>query len=310
MATPQFGWVPEPQMTPEQKVNHHLFLDEMPALQIMGEDKPPEKIALWKALAMVNATLAFILQSTGSCVGASAGYVKHLVQAVDIALRNQAEEFHPIWWLHSYGIGRWIAGFTKKGSGSYGSAQARADREFGTFRADESGLESYTARGMWMQIDDNVELKWSDGDDIPKQWVDLGKGHRLEVHVSPVKSPDDGVRTLATLSPLIMASMFGTKTIRRRGGSNPVNIAEPDGSWAHQMAVDGYWFHPELGLIFHVQNNWGDDAHPAPADDSPPGGFWITEKTFKGICDERYAEIYGYAGINGFKVPEVDHTLW
>lgn len=56
------------------------------------------------------------------------------------------------------------------------------------------------------------------------------------------------------------------------------------GSWSHSMcwiAVDDQVRSPFTGKVgaVYVLNSWGPNAHPAPPDGAPPGGFWIDRAT-------------------------------
>ena len=316
-AKTHFGWVPENRMTRRQRMAHGLFVDQMPTkpdfkIAAGGSDKPPEMVLLYKAFRPLGIAPQSCWQSSGSCVGASAGSVIHLRQAIDITMLGDAERWTRCCWLLQYGLGRMLGGFKDPGEGSFGSAQAKAAVQFGTLAADIEGLPSFRQHGDWMKYSREDEIKWSDGDEIDDKYLNIAKKQTV-IETPNVKSIDDAVRVLWSLNPLTIASSFGTRNedIRPQGPAGMrVNIAKRRGDWAHQMMIDSYWIHPTVGLIFHVMNNWGHDAHPLPVDDTPSGGFWIVERDLEDILNERYSEVIGYGGINGFEVPAIDFSLW
>lgn len=310
MKTPT-GWIPEAAMGKAQQATHHEILDQMPKFSIRGNWKFKERrYSLWAAARKVTGDfLPYIRQITGSCVGASAGNAMLTLLSVEIAGGNDPDAWHLFWWPYAYGEGREIAGLRGRGEGSFGSAQAKALIREGIFRADVPGLPSFRERSGWLELPKQTELEWSDGAAIAKKWNELGREHLLQT-AAPIGSTDDAAAAIANGYPLTIAAMFGTRTIRTKGNP-PVNVAEWDDRWAHQQMIDEVWDHPQLGLLFRISNQWGPNAHPAPASGEPAGGYYITEATLQKILRDRGSECYAYSQYDGYPAQDLDWTkLW
>lgn len=296
------GFVIGPMRDESQQRRHDSAVAEAAPFEIKGGWQDKEKVCLWKAFGEIGVSqIPYVHQTTGSCVGAGGSNAAHTLMANEIAHRvGDAEEFHLIWWLYTYGKSRELGGMRNRGDGSFGSTWVQAAKRYGFFRADVEGLPAYTTRNGWLRLPSSVEYKWSDGDAIATRWIKLGQEQSIQSYAE-IKDSDDAVAALSNRYPITIASNFGTRTIRVKGsGEDKVRIASYDGSWAHQMSIDGYWRHPTEGLLFRIQNSWGPDAHPAPADDSPYGGFWIKESTFNKIARQRYSEIFAISNVDGF----------
>lgn len=299
-----FGWVPESAMDKPQQVIHHDILDQMPAFKIQGNYKADkERYPLWSARKHT-----YIKQLSGSCVGAGGGNMLMTLLGVE-QLNGDPDEWNLFWWPYTYGESREIAGMRGKGEGSFGSAWAKAVTTEGTVRASEKGLPKFRDREGWLELTQSIEMEWSAGDAIKPNWNEIGRQHPVKT-MSPVKTTDDAAAALVNGYPLTIASMFGTRTIRAKG-TPKVNIAEYDDQWPHQQSIDEVWFHPELGPLFHVLNQWGPNAHPAPVSGEPAGGYYVEEKTLTRVLREQYTECYAGSQYEGYPAQEVPYDeLW
>lgn len=290
-----------------EKTAHSDALGSMPAFAIRGEWKDNEaRYPLWQAgVKVLGKFLPYNHQLTGSCVGAGGGNAAKTLMCVEIALKGEAEEYRELWWPFTYGKSRERAGMRSPGEGSLGSSWAQAATQDGIFaRVDD--LPAFREVSGWLQLSDKLEYQWSDGDAIDRKWIEVGRQHLIKT-AAQIRNSQEARAALANGYPLTLASMFGTRGPRKAG--NPtVNLAEWDASWAHQMFCDEAWDHPTLGLIFRIGNNWGPGAHPAPpSNDSPPGGFYVTAKTFDRICQGD--EVFALSAYAGYPARSIDWVL-
>ncbi len=274
-----------------------------------GPEPPPppppdtDRFPLWRlAQSAWGGSLQYVWQLTGSCVGAGGNNALETLMGVEVAL-GDLERCIPVWWPYAYGQSRLRCGMPREGEGSTGACWAAAIREDGCFAHEEAqGLPAFKQVQGWRQLTTRDEYRWSAGAWSKQEYGRLGLLH-LVGQVTPIRTPDDWEREIRAGNPITLASMFGTRTIRPRG-TPAVNIAEYDSQWPHQMYSDEVWRHPTLGRIFRIGNNWGPDAHPAPTQGEPAGGFYLTESTADRICREQGSEVFSYRGFSGFKRAE------
>lgn len=308
MSAQHTGWIPPQDRTPEQIELDELVQSTMPKFSLPVRDEG--RYPLWRlAQKGLGGTLRYAHQMTGSCVGA-AGYSATLtLMGVEIAL-GEAEEFQQIFWPWAYGQSRRLGGLRGRGEGSFGSAYFKAVRECGNLpmsAAARLNLPAFRMVNGWLQCDRETELRYSDG----AAFAGADFTQLADDHLVTTGSRATTIQALLSLLqsgyPCTIASMFGTRTITPRGsGENRVNVAQWDDQWAHQMFIDEAWKHPELGWIFRIGNNWGPNVHPAPANDSPVGGFYVEERTMSRVLAARETEVFGLGGLSGFPVRQID----
>jgi hypothetical protein len=246
--------------------------------------------------------------SVHNCVGAGGGNMLRTLARVEIAT-GDPEEWHEIWWPYTYGQSRRLGGMNGQGEGSVGSAWAKAIVDCGIFSYEEGAasgrkLEEFHDVQGWLQLSRSTEMEWSDGGAKNiDPWKPLALKHPVKT-ASPIGSVEEAKAAIQNGYPLTIASNFGTRTIRPQG-TPAVNVAEWDATWPHQMYLDEAWDHPSLGLIFRDGNNWGPDAHPAPTQGEPPGGFYYTAATLKKILSYWGTECFAFSAFTGFVVREL-----
>jgi len=294
------GWIPFEDRTAVMNANHERIVAGMaafPANELYRGDDG--RVCLWQAgVQLFGKFLKYNFQTTGSCVGAGGGNMAKNLMAVEIAIGNEPEEYKELWWPFTYGRSRFRSGMTSPGEGSLGSAYAEAAIKDGYLAVDEKdGLPAFSEEDGWLKLSKSVELSWSDGDARQSlDCMDVARKHLIGA-AARLRNAQEWKAALQNGYPVTLASNFGTTGIRKRG--NPaVNIGDWNASWAHQMSSSEAWDHPDLGLILLIQNNWGPEAHPAPTQGEPPGGFYILEKTADRICAS--GEVYAFSGFNGF----------
>jgi hypothetical protein len=300
--TPPTGWVPFEDRTSEQNDSHAAAVGSMPPFLLVGSPaKTESRVCLWEAHKRIFGRFApYNWQVTGSCVGAGGDNCVKTLAAVEIAFGAEPEEWFKLWWPLTYGISRLYAGMRGRGAGSFGSAYAKAARDYGFVAAGKDGVPDLPEKDGWLKLTESIEYEWSAGEVHESKWKDLARVH-LVGSVAPIRSADEAAAAIRDAkAPLTLASMFGTRGSRPMG--NPVvNVAEWDGRWAHQMFADEWWDHPELGELFRVGNNWGPTAFGTalpPTQGEPPGGYYVTKSTFDRICRE--GEVYAFSRFAGF----------
>lgn len=280
---------------------HAATVGAMPVFRISGGwQMDQRRYTLWRAGPMVlGKFLPYGWQLTGSCVGCGGGNMLKTLMAVEIAFGGRPEEYHENFWPFTYGISRMLDGSHGRGEGSTGGSWARAISQYGSFAVDETaGLPQFKHVDGWLQLTEQIEMQWSDGNAIAGSFRDLGTHHLVKT-VAPLKNHEDVMAALVNGHAVTQASSFGFHPmVPAPQGDPPVRLASWNDSWAHQTYIDEVWDHPTLGLIFRWGNNWGPDAHGPPTGDEPPGGVYITAATVDQIC--RGGEVYGFSAYEGF----------
>lgn len=306
MTSQPTGWIPPDQRTSEQAELDAEIKSQF--LRPFGDAGPQAKpinagdeYCLYKAFA--GNVPHYAWQATGSCVGAGGYNALLTLQHVEIVLNGEAESPDRLFWPFTYGVSRRLAGFKKRGDGSFGSSWFKAIREFGMPPASESGLPSYADRNGWLWLGSDTENEWSYNPKLEDQYDEFAANHPIRAG-SQVKSIEELDAALTNGYPCTIASDYGTKTIREKDG---LMVARWDDSWAHQMFLDAVK-NVSGNKYYRCGNNWGPDAHPSPSDNSPAGGFWIPENSMAKNLGQRYTECYALSGFDGF--PVSDDIFW
>ncbi len=296
-----FGLIPEEQRTQEQHEAVHNAKSEMPKFEIKGhkvyDQKKVALFDLWKHPLVVQACgfeYPGTHQLTGSCVGAGGGNALFSIGAADAIIRNEAETPLVPFWLLPYGRSRFYLGDRGQGEGSTGTTFAKAVREDGNVPAVSEGLPQFknTDALIWGE---SVEYKWSDGDDIPKEWMDKAKAHRVKT-TAELKSADQVREAICNYYPVTIASNWGG--LMSPPVTEGVLLSRRATSWSHQMSIQAWWEHEKLGEIFWIQNQWGKGAHGTCPSGAPGGGFWVKKNEIEWICDGN--EVFAFSQYEGF----------
>lgn len=247
--------------------------------------------------------------SVHNCVGAGAAQAYADSALGDVVHRGDREEVKLCYPWATYGVGREIGGMRGTGSGSFGGAQAKAVRPstFGMLEIDDSRLPQprYIHDGTWVEWSKSTELEWSHPRAWPIPRSELSTtASKYGMHtITQIKSTDEWVQLLAQGYGVTLASMFGTRPRVEKG----VLVGRWNASWAHQMSSAGYWLHPELGLLFLINNQWGPSAHgkcPVLSPIGVLGSFWMPEKDAAKVV--RTGEVIGHSSTGGFNLRTID----
>lgn len=244
-----------------------------------------------------------------NCVGNGAETVVNNLQALDIAIRNDAEVYVPLFLGYHYGRGRFHSGINGRGEGSTGSGQAEAIREDGVVAYNVDGLPQPKitpidgGNGEIWTWGASVEMTWSDGKRIQDTWIQLGR-KRLCKTTSPIRNAEDAKASIANYYPITIASDWGG--MMQPPVTEGVLLNRRVTTWNHQMCILAYWKHPKLGLIFWIQNSWAD-AHGRCPSGAPAGGFWVKAKDVDYICSQ--GDSFAFSQWDGFPAQDLSYFL-
>lgn len=300
-----FGWVPPTDRSEMQRAMHDAVMATTPRLEISGQWKEQRRVALWQAgPKLFGRFLRYNWQLTGSCVGAGGDNCRKTIMAVEIAIGGEAEEFKDVWWPYTYGKSRERAGMRSPGEGSMGSTWADAATQDGCFALDEdSSLPQFKEVEGWLQLTEQTEIKWSDGDAIPSKYNEMAKSHLFKAK-SQCRDHSDVKSAITNGYACTQASSFGfNPMVPRPQGDPPVRLVTWNGRWNHQTYFDEVWDHPSLGLIFRWGNNWGPKAHGPALADEPPSSVYVSAKTVDEICQGN--EVFSFSMLDGFPAREI-----
>lgn len=300
------GWIPPEQRTRKQHSIAEQIIAAMRPFFIARQTASTEgkRVVLWdfsrKVLGDHIPTLA---QKTGSCVGNGAWNAAQYAQCVEI-VQGDRERYEVLFMPYHYGRGRLHSGLRGRGEGSIGSGQAKAIVEDGVLANDDYGNQlplPHDQGGLTWGAD--LEMQWSDGARIKSTWVTEGRKHLFK-SAAPIRSYSQARDALCNGYPITVASMrgFQMRPVVDRGK----HWGKPRGQWAHQMCfvgVDDDRRRPGLYCL----NSWGPDAHGTPADDAPPGGFWVDADVADSMF--RQDDSFAFSQFDGFPEQELDYGV-
>jgi hypothetical protein len=274
------------------------------------DDLPAECILATLERKATGSVLPRIWQKSGSCVGAGAAMAYVQSMCGDIVARGDNEEAKHCYPWATYGMGRKLGGMNRTGEGSFGSAQARAVKEWGMLPGDDTRLPQPTNRDGWLVWSSSTEIQWShpNGWPIPESTLRDDASRFQILETAQVRQVKEVQRALSQGYGATLASMFGTRNERVIDG---YLVGDWTASWSHQMSCGGYSTHPTLGIVYWIQNQWGPSAHPS----CPKmlalgvnGGFWIKESTMQQIISK--GEVFIHSNTEGFPARQIKWRDW
>lgn len=273
--------------------------EEAPQFALSGavESSEGAVVHLWDYSKAINGREHFptFRQAIGDCVANGLANGLNYCQAADIYLsRGPPTSFRPVDRPWLYGVSRTDPkiGNGRLGSsdGSVGAWAVKAAQLRGVLAADEPGVPEYSgARAREWGIKG-----------VPSQFHLLAFQQKLKTYAQ-VRTYEDVRDALANSYPVTIASNVGfqMKAVVKDGK----HWGRPSGSWAHQMCLIGVDdtavspFDGKKGAAYCL-NSWGPEAHGKPADDAPPGGFWIDRTTVERIVKQ--GDSWAISGFTGF----------
>lgn len=305
------GWIPYEDRTSQQQLHSDQWADSRPLFGDINTfgDLPDEALNFKSWLAIGLRPLR-VYQQIGSCVGAGGAVAYGDAMAGDVYYRGEQESVElPCPWP-TWGIGRELGGMNGRGEGSFGSAQAEAVEKWGYLPVDFPGLPQPRKDGDWLiwTKDDEYTYSW------PRQFPvsantlapEAGK-HRMGKQL-PARTLAEIDQAAAQGYGITIASNYGSKTMRVKDG---FLVASWDGSWAHQMTIDGYKIVPSLGKLYLFKNQWGRKAHPSCPFLSTfgvEGAFWVPEADLQKLVSNRNTEVHIHSSTGGFDLRKLDNN--
>jgi hypothetical protein len=241
---------------------------------------------LWQYAKKANGGehLANIPQQIGDCVSFGAAHAVDYLACMEIVRLGEAETYRPAFPPYIYGISRvQIGGGRIGGDGSVGAWGAAGLQKYGVLAANEAGVPPYSGR---------VARAWGD-QGPPAAMIERARPHLIK-SAANVASFEQIADALCNGYPTTVASDrgFDMQPVLRDGRRWGV----PRGSWAHQMCFIGVIFGSRPGC--YCLNSWGPDAHGPPAQDEPPGGFWVEAEVVTSMA--RQGDAFALSQFNGF----------
>lgn len=255
------GWLAPADRTKEQQEQHEKLVATMPAFRIVGDvPNAPTSAYLWKSVIKVlGKNTRNYPQEIGDCVSFGAKNVMEVLQCVEIDLRGEREQFHPIFPPFIYGVSRvQIGGGQISGDGSVGSWAADGAKKYGILRSDAPGCPSYSG---------SVAKSWGRSGP-PKEFLEFAKPNIVKT-TAPVRNASEAKAAILNGYPVTVASNVGYEGAYYT--KNGKKFKKRGGNWGHQMCFIGV---DDDG--FYELNSWGEDAFEPPLNDEPPGGFWVS----------------------------------
>lgn len=263
---------------------------------IMNKTRATEgkRVVHWDYSKKVNKGRHFptFAQEIGDCVSMGAANAVNYLAAIEIAKLGDPEEYHPAFQPYIYGISRVQIGGGRLGNsdGSLGVWAADGVRKFGVLRADADGVPAYEG---------DIAKRWGKSGP-PDSFITIAKPHTIG-NTAPVTTYPQVRDAIVNGYPITVASMQGFLMKPRVDRGKSWGVAS--GQWAHQMCfigVDDDSARPGC----YVLNSWGPDAHGEPADDAPPGGFWVDAETVERMVSQ--GDSFAYTQFEGFPEQALD----
>lgn len=320
------GYAPAQMDDQERKASEDI-INSLPKYSMPDLKAVPtvKKVYLFRFTKKLNKgkNLTAFYQQTGSCVGNGGGQGGAYRGAADIIVGDKEKFVYPLFYLYTYGRSRFYMGARRRGSGSTGSAMAKAMSDDGMFGAYEPGLPEFEGMndGSGLTWGASTETAWSliaDGSELHTKYKDLARKYTFETS-APLTTIDEARSVLRDrLGSLTIASSWGGSMecplLGSEGNRRRVNSRR--GIWNHQMCVIAWEEHPDLGELYFVLNSWSPTAHgfitlngERVADDSgaPAGGFWIRAADLEWII--KTGEVYPLYDHKGYPVDSEYATI-
>ncbi len=284
-------------LAPDHAEKAEIVAQGLPPFLIVGadgQDNSKRNVRLWDdVIAVTGGHLPNIPQLIGDCVSFGTAHAVEFVQCVQMNRGPPNGDFHRVSTMYLYGASRIDIGgehgshFT--GDGSVGAYAAEAANKLGVLPSDNPKCPTYNASNA---------RDW--GRRGPPQWAKEAAAAFKVQTVAQMKTPDDVRDAICNGYPVTISSQFGTNTIRPQDGRM---VARHDANWGHCMCIVGYDGSGRQPY-WYVLNSWGPDAHPAPMQGEPPGGFWIDLKTMQYIV--KTGDCWAFSSFVGFPAQDLD----
>lgn len=242
-------------------------------------------------------------QKTGSCVNGGANNCLSDTVAIKQLRGGGTGEWKIPFTLAAYGESRRMIGMSSPGDGSSGDAMAMALAALGytTIDAGVNGMPTPTMYDAAYAYTSQVELQFSAARNLPPDVRDACKAHKLTFQ--KLTSLAECEASIRQCRPFTVAGNWGsTMQMGYKGsGADKVLWGEYASSWEHQQSCDGVWYHPTLGRIWHIMNQWfyvqngvAMPMHGLPGTDEPWGGYWTSDQMLQHQLNYRNGELRAF----------------
>ena len=260
-------------------------------------DNSRANVRLWKLTSLLVMPLPPNgPQLTGDCTSWSCAHAIEATQSGQfVAAGGEWRRIFPAW---SYAVGRqwvWrkeIVGRMPSQGCSVG-AVLRGAVEFGVLSWDE-------AEAAGFQYSGSLADQWGNGGP-PERLKPMAAKHKLGV-VAQLKSAADLRDAVCNGYGTAFGSDFTGGNFHTRDGRIVADNIAPRTSvnqrWHHALCCDGYDGTAAGGPLYHIQNSWYPESHPAPIDDSPACGFWVDEASIEYIVAQ--GDAWAASDFQGF----------
>jgi hypothetical protein len=264
-------------------------------------------VKLWEYAKAINGGQHFptFRQQVGDCVANGAANAVNYLQAVQIGRDNPDAEWRSACRQWIYGVSRTAKdlgdGKLGRGDGSVGSWAAKGCERYGILADDHDGVPAYSGQ---------IAREWGVRPGPPQKFFAVAKEFCVR-STAVCKTYADVRDALANGYPVTIASNVGfqMQPVVRDGK----HWGKRAGNWNHQMCLIGIDdtakspFDGKTGAAYCL-NSWGDSAHGQPADDAPPGGFWIDRTTIERIVGQ--GDSWAYSNFDGFPLRDLNFNIF
>ncbi len=262
-----------------------------------GEDNSKKNVRLWdSSVAVLGKHIPNYPQEIGDCVSFGMKNAVNYLLCVQMATGPPGLEYHEAYPPWIYGGSRITIGNGRlgRGDGSVGAWAADFVQKYGVLRADLDGVPPYSG---------TIARQWGGGKGPPKDL--FPKAADFKVHtVSQVRNADEARDALCNGYPVTIASNWGTRTITVVDGRQ---VAKHNDNWPHQMCLIAYDGKTGSEPYYYIINSWGPDAHPAPKQGEPPGGFWVRKSDVDYITKQ--GDSFAISNFEGFPKRDLDFSV-
>lgn len=225
----------------------------------------------------------------GSCVSFGTNTAVERTLAAEIVRRKgTAAEWSRFVEEATYGGSRVeIGGGRLRGDGSVGAWAASFVTKYGMVprkKYPTADLSTYS---------ESLCRKWGSAG-VPAEFETVAKQFPVKSFVQ-VKTWDDVKKAAAQDYFTAVCSNQGFASRRDANG-----VAQPSGSWAHCMAIDGYYVDANGREYGHVVNSWSTSWISGPTGWGNPGGdgFWADSSVIDRMV--RQGDSWAFSGVTGF----------
>lgn len=222
-----------------------------------------------------------------NCVGFGTHTAADTTAACDRIRRNSPSAvpalISPEW---CYGASREISNTLGRSDGSYGSAAAKAIRQWGVVHQKKYPTVDLTEYDMarcrnWAAVG------------VPDELKPIAEPHKM-LHTTNVKTAQEAWTLIGNGYGINMCSNMGWDGPRDSEG-----IIKRNGSWGHSMAISSRRTLKSGQRLLLIHQSWGDKWTSGPYwQDQPLGSFWaFIEDVEQGL---KRGDSFAYASFEGF----------